>query len=115
MKPVIYHNPHCSKSRATLEQLQDRTTDVTVIEYLKTPPSAAELKDILRRLYPSARDLLRTQEPEYKTAGIENTELSEVQIIGAIVKNPILLERPIVVNQNQAAIGRPPENIMNIF
>lgn len=115
MKMVIYHNPRCSKSRATLELLRERKIEPTIVEYLNNPPSITELKDILSWLKLSARDLLRRNEPEYKAAGLENNELSEDQIIEAIVKHPILLERPIVVNENKAAIGRPPENVLSIL
>ena len=115
MNTVIYHNPRCSKSRAALQLLQDRKIEPKIIEYLLTPPSVIELKTILEHLNISARELLRANEPEYSAAGLDNPTLSDDQIIEAIVEHPILLQRPIVVRDNRAAIGRPPENIVSIL
>lgn len=112
----IYHNPRCSKSRETLELLKTHTDEpVEVIEYLKTPPTAAELQQLLNQLNMSARQLLRTKEDEYKTQGLDNHTLSEQQIINAMVAHPKLIERPIVVNGNKAVIGRPATNVLNIL
>ena len=115
MKIKIYHNPKCSKSRETLALLQQKKIAPEIVEYLKNPPTEAELSAILAALGLSARDVLRTKEPEYKELGLDNPKLTEKQIIGLIVSNPKLLERPIVVNGKKAAIGRPPENILKIL
>jgi len=115
MALTIYHNPRCAKSRATLALLEARGQHPTVVEYLKTPPSAAELKQILKLLGISARELLRTKEAEYKAAGLDNPKLSDEKIVAAMVKHPILIERPIVVAGKKAALGRPPEKVLEIL
>jgi arsenate reductase (glutaredoxin) len=115
MTVTIYHNPRCAKSRATLALLEARGLRPTVVEYLKTPPSAAQLKRVLKLLGISARALLRTKEAEYKAAGLDNQKLSEEKIVAAMVKHPILIERPIVVAGAKAALGRPPEKVLEIL
>jgi arsenate reductase (glutaredoxin) len=115
MKTIIYHYPKCTKSREALALLEERGIRPEVVEYMETPPSAAELKEILKKLKLKARDILRTKEPEYKALGLEDPSLSEDQVIALIVSNPKLLERAIVVHGNKAAIGRPPENILKIL
>lgn len=112
---TIYHNPRCSKSRETLELIKQHSNDIAIIEYLKTPPSAAELSTLLTKLGISARELLRTKEDEYQQLGLSDTALSEQQLIDAMVKQPKLIERPIVVNGDKAAIGRPVENVLTIL
>lgn len=111
----IYHNPRCSKSRQSLQLLEENGQQPEVIEYLKTPPDAASLKTILTQLGISARDLLRKGEAEYKQAGLDNMELSEDEIINAMVQYPKLIERPIVIKDNQAVIGRPPEKVLTLL
>ncbi|MDK2776092.1 MAG: arsenate reductase (glutaredoxin) [Pseudomonadota bacterium] len=111
----IYHNPRCSKSRQTLALLNEQGIEPEVIEYLKETPSAAELKAVLKKLGIPARELLRTKEAEYKEAGLDNPQLSEEQIIAAMLQYPKLIERPIVINGNQARIGRPPEQVLEIL
>lgn len=111
----IFHNPRCSKSREALKLLQQHTADINVIEYLKTPPTADELKKLLQKLNISARELLRTKEDEYKQLGLDNSALTEQQLVEAMVAHPKLIERPIVVNGNRAAIGRPLDNIVAIL
>jgi len=111
----IYHNPRCSKSRQTLQLLSDNGEEPEVIEYLKTTPDAETIKSILKKLGISARQLLRTKEAEYKSAGLDNMDLSDDEIIAAMIKYPKLIERPIVVKGDQAMIGRPPENILKIL
>jgi arsenate reductase (glutaredoxin) len=106
----IYHNPNCTKSRATLAMLRERGYEPRVIEYLKTPPSATELKEIIRRLGIKAEDLVRKGEDIYKARYAGKT-LTEAQWIEALVENPILIERPIVIRGERAAIGRPPEKV----
>jgi len=111
----IYHNPRCSKSRQTLELIRQQGIEPEVIEYLKTPPSQSELQDILLRLNMEPRQLMRTKEAEYEENNLDSTELSNEQLIDAMVKNPKLIERPIVINQQKVALGRPPESVLEIL
>lgn len=111
----IYHNPRCSKSRQTLELIRQQGIEPEVIEYLITPPSQSELQDILLRLNMEPRQLMRTKEAEYKENNLDSTELSNEQLIDAMVKNPKLIERPIVINHQKVALGRPPENVLEIL
>ena len=115
MRVSIYHNPHCSKSRQTRALIEDRNIEPTVIEYLKTPPDKSELKRILKLLRINARDLLRKKESEYTALGLDNPSLEEDQIIDIMIQHPKLIERPIVVSDKGAAIGRPPENVLEIL
>lgn len=107
---TIYHNPKCSKSRQTLALLQERGIEPQVVEYLKTPPTAAQLKAIVAKLGISPEQLVRKGEDVYKEKFSGKT-LTDAQWIDAMVKNPILIERPIVVSGNRAVLGRPPENV----
>jgi arsenate reductase len=109
---TIYHNPRCTKSRQTLELLRDRGVEPTIIEYLKTPPSAAELKKLLAMLGLGPRQLLRAKEA--REAGTPAT-LDGDALIQAMVKHPVVIERPIVVNGGKAALGRPPEAVAAIL
>ncbi len=111
----IYHNPRCSKSRATLQLLEEKQLQPEIIKYLDTPPTAEELRHILSLLNMSARELLRTGEAEYKQNKLDDPSLTEEQIIEIMVANPKLIERPIVVYNGKAAIGRPLENVMAIL
>lgn len=115
MSVTIYHNPRCSKSRETLALLQNRGIAPTVIEYLQTPPDAKTLQSILGKLGISARQLLRTKETAYIENGLDNEKLTDAELIAAIVNNPVLMERPIVLAHGKAAIGRPPENVLAIL
>ncbi|HET9273496.1 MAG TPA: arsenate reductase (glutaredoxin) [Methyloceanibacter sp.] len=115
MTVAIYHNPRCSKSRATLELLEAQGVKPKVIEYLKTPPSAAELKAILKKLGLSPRDLVRKGEAFFAELGLKDRQLSDDRLITLMVANPILIERPIVVSGGKAAIGRPPEKVLEIL
>ena len=115
MSVTIYHNPRCSKSRKTLEILNAQNVDLEIIEYLKAPPDAETLKQILSYLGIPARELLRKGESAYKEAGLDDTSLTEDDVIAAMVKHPILIERPVVVNNGKATIGRPPENVLAIL
>ena len=112
MTVTIYHNPRCSKSRTTLELLQARGLEPTVVEYLKTPPSVAELKTILGLLGLKPRDLLRAKEA--KDAGLDDPSLDDAQLIAAMAANPAVIERPIVIANGKAVIGRPPERALEI-
>lgn len=115
MNVTIYHNPRCGKSRSTLELLRSRGIGPSIVEYLKTPPSAAELDAILTKLGMEPRELMRKGEAPYKEAGLDNPELDRTALIAAMVEHPILIERPIVLASDKAAIGRPPENVLNIL
>jgi arsenate reductase len=112
---TIYHNPRCSKSRATLELLKTKTRAPEVIEYLNTPPSKETLESILGMLGMEPRDLIRTHEKEYAEAGLDNPDLSRADLIVAMIESPRLIERPIVVKDGKAAIGRPPESVLKIL
>lgn len=115
MSITIYHNPRCTKSRQTLELLRENNIEPEIIEYLKNPPEAKTLKNLLNKLGLSARQLMRTNEQAYKDAGLDNPDLSEAALISAMHEQPILIERPIVVNGNRAVLGRPPENVLQII
>lgn len=111
----IYHNNRCSKSRATLALLEERGDEVEVVNYLDTPPSAAELTRLLKQLGMTARQLLRTGEAEYQALGLDNPSLDNDALIAAMVAHPRLIERPIVVANGKAALGRPPEAVLAIL
>jgi arsenate reductase len=115
MTVKIYHNPRCGKSRQTLQLLKDQGIEPEVIEYLKTPPSAQELDDILHKLDMEPRELMRKKEAEYKANGLDDASLDRQALIQAMVNNPILIERPIVIAGGKAAIGRPPETVLGIL
>jgi arsenate reductase len=110
---TIYHNPKCGKSRETLALLRERGIEPAIVEYLKTPPSAAELARILKRMGKRPADVVRTKDA--REAGVDPGSLSDAQLIAAIVAQPQMLERPIVVNGDRAALGRPPENVLAIL
>jgi len=113
-KLIIYHNPRCSKSRETLKILRDNNRQPEIIEYLHEPPNKQELTNIIEMLGISPRQLLRTTEPEYKAAGLDDESISDEQIIAAICNYPPLLQRPIVIQGNKAIIGRPPIKVLEI-
>ena len=115
MTVKIYHNPRCGKSRQTLQLLKEQGIDLEIIEYLKTPPSAEELSDILQKLGMEPRELMRKKETEYKASGLDDNALDRQSLINGMIKNPILIERPIVVANDKAAIGRPPEAVLAIL
>ena len=110
---VIYHNPRCAKSRATLALLEKRGLKPRIVEYLKTPPDAAELKRLLGMLGKTPRQLLRAKEA--KEAGLDKPGLSDAALIAGMVAHPVVIERPIVVNGKRAALGRPPEAVLDIL
>jgi len=115
MSTTIYHNPRCSKSRQTLELLHERNVDVDVIEYLEAPPNKQELEQLLELLNLEPRQLMRTKESEYAELGLDDESLSRDALIEAMVAHPRLIERPIVVHNGKAVIGRPPEKILDIL
>ncbi len=113
MPVTIYHNPRCNTSRRTLALLRDKGVEPTVVEYLKTPYTAAQLKTLLGQLKLPASAIVRKKEAA--AAGIDPAKLSEDALIAALAKNPIAVERPIVVSGSKAALGRPPEKVLDIL
>lgn len=115
MSVTIYHNPRCSKSRETLNLLQSKNIEPSVVEYLKTPLSHEQISTLVSQLgFNSARDLMRIKEEQYKALNLKD-ENSESVLIDAMVNHPKLIERPIVVNNHKAALGRPPENVLSVL
>lgn len=115
MSVKIYHNPRCGKSRQTLQLLKEQGIEPEIVEYLKTPPSAQELDEILQKLGMEPRELMRKKEAEYKANGLDNTSLDRQALIQGMVDHPILIERPIVIAGGKAAVGRPPEAVLAIL
>lgn len=115
MTVTIYHNPRCSKSRQTLQLLQDKGIEPEIIEYLKTPPDADSLSSTLKKLGLSPRDLMRKGEAVYKEHNLADENLTDDELIAAMIANPILIERPIVLANKKAKIGRPPESVLEIL
>lgn len=117
MKEVtIYHNPRCTKSRETLALLEQHGIKPQVVLYLDTPPSVTTLKELLQQLgFSDARQLMRTKEDLYKTLNLADKALTQDQLLQAMSENPKLIERPIVVYQGKARIGRPPEQVLEIL
>jgi len=107
---IVYHNPRCSKSRQTLQLCEEAGSEVEIIEYLKTPLDEVILKDLLKKLDKPAHEVVRTKEEVYEQLNL-SSDSTEEEIIAAIIKYPVLLERPIVVKDDKAVIGRPPENV----
>ncbi|MCZ6892907.1 MAG: arsenate reductase (glutaredoxin) [Gammaproteobacteria bacterium] len=114
MNVTIYHNPLCSKSRATLELLRARGIEPTIVEYLQTPPTRDQLKTILGFLGIRAIDLARRKDAAWIEAGL-NDDSNDDAILDAMVDHPVIIERPIVVSAGRAAIGRPPESVNALF
>jgi len=114
-KITIFHNPRCSKSRQTMELLHEKSVTPEIVEYLKTPPDYQTIDDILKMLNIEPRQLMRTGEAEYKENDLANESLTRKQLIEAMVKFPKLIERPIVIKNGKAAIGRPPTAILEIL
>lgn len=115
MSVTIYHNPRCSKSRETLALIEQNNVTPSVVEYLKTPLNHEQIAELVSQLgFSSVRQLMRTKEDAYKALNLKE-ENSESALIAAMVENPKLIERPIVVNNNKAALGRPPENVLSVL
>jgi arsenate reductase len=112
---TIYYNPACSKSRLSLELLEKHGEHIEIIEYLNTPPDAGTLAAILDMLGMEPRELMRQHEKEYGEAGLDNPGLSHEQLINAMIEYPRLIERPIVIKNGKAVLGRPPEKILDIL
>lgn len=115
MSVEIYHNPRCSKSRATLALLEENNVTPQVRLYLTNPPTVTELTDVITQLGISPRELLRKGEAEYKENNLSDSTLTDQQIIDLMVQFPRLIERPIVITNGQARIGRPPESVLEIL
>jgi arsenate reductase len=115
MTVTIYHNPRCSKSRETLQVLERQGIVPKIVEYLNSPPTASELKAILKKLRLGPRDIIRRREPLYAELGLDESGLDDDALIALMAANPVLIERPIVVSGDNAVIGRPPENVLKIL
>jgi arsenate reductase (glutaredoxin) len=115
MTVTMYHNPRCSKSRQALKLLQDQGVAPRIVEYLKTPPDAKTLKTILQKLGMEPRALMRRKEAPYKALKLDDPALGEDALIDSMVANPVLIERPIVLANGKAALGRPPEKVLEIL
>ncbi|KPK59098.1 MAG: arsenate reductase (glutaredoxin) [Gammaproteobacteria bacterium] len=115
MKVTIYHNPRCSKSRQTLQLLRDQSINPVIVEYLKNPPDAQKIRELLKALNLGAADLLRTGESEYLELGLDGEDVTEEQRIRAMASHPRLIQRPIVVRGDRARLGRPPEKVLELF
>lgn len=115
MQVTIFHNPRCSKSRATLALIEARGIEPEIVRYLETPPSAAELRHILGALGIGARDLLRKGEAEYRELDLGREELDDDALVDAMAAHPRLIERPVVLVGGEARIGRPPESVLEIL
>lgn len=115
MKVQILHNPRCSKSRATLQILEQNDFDPEIILYQQTPLDVDQLTSILKKLGMRPRELMRKGQSEYKEMGLANEQLSDLELIEAMIKAPILIERPIVLANDKASIGRPPESVLEIL
>ena len=112
---TIYHNPRCSKSRQTLALLEENGVSPEIVLYLQTPPTADQIKSILAKLAIEPRQLMRVKESEYKENNLADKMLTNDQLIDAMVEHPKLIERPIVLANDKAALGRPPEDVLNIL
>ncbi|SCA56507.1 putative oxidoreductase [Candidatus Terasakiella magnetica] len=113
MSVVIYHNPRCSKSRQTLQLIEEKGVEPQIVQYLDTPPTVAELKDIISKLGITPRELLRKKEA--KEYGLSDDSLDDDAVVAGMVANPRAIERPIVVKGDQAVLGRPPENVLDLL
>lgn len=112
---TIWHNPRCSKSRQTLQLIRDRGVEPTIVEYLKDSPSHAALSDALGKLGLEPRALMRTKEAPYEALSLADEGLSRAELIDAMVENPVLIERPVVIAAKRAVLGRPPENVLELL
>ena len=111
----IFHNPRCSKSRQALQILQDNNCDIEIINYLETDLNASLIKDVLHKLSLKPRDILRTSEQDYKDNNLKEDNFSDDDLIDYMIKHPKLIERPIVIKGHKAVLGRPPENVLELF
>lgn len=112
---TIYHNPRCSKSRQTLALLEENGETPEIVLYLQSPPAEADLRALLEKLGLEPRELMRKGEAIYKDKGLADANLSDGQLIAAMVAHPVLIERPVVVKGDRAVLGRPPENVLDLL
>lgn len=110
----IYHNPRCSKSRAALALLRSRGVEPEIVEYLKTPPTVKELDRLLKLMQVEPRAAMRRKEAAYKTLRLDNPALSRAELVAAMVREPVLIERPIVMVDGRAVLARPPERVLEL-
>ncbi len=116
MEPItLYHNPRCSKSRATLALLEENGVAPELVYYLENPPDAEQLRGLLQKLRLGIRDLLRKSESEYSDLGLDDPSLSDEIVFDIVCRHPILIQRPIVVQGDRAILGRPPENVLKLL
>ncbi len=115
MPVTIWHNPRCATSRRVLQMIRNKGIEPHIVEYLKTPPSAKELKAVLAKLKIAARDLLRKKEPAYRKDGLDDEKLSDAAAIRAMTDNPVLIERPVVLAGRRAVLARPPERVFEVI
>ncbi len=115
MSVIIYHNPRCSKSSQTLQILDEKGLEPRVIEYLNSPPSWKELKQALDLLGMGPRELMRKNESVYRELELQDESLTDDELVAAMLANPVLIERPIVLANGKARIGRPPESVLEIL
>lgn len=112
---TLYHNPRCSKSRQTLELLQQHGIDPDIVLYLENPPTKKQLKELLKKLGIKPRDLVRRGEDEYKVLHLADVAVGDEALLDAMIEHPKLIERPIVVRGERACLGRPPENVLELL
>ena len=112
---TLYHNSRCSKSRQTLALLEQQNVEIKIVEYLKNTPTAEDIEAIIKMLAISPRKLMRIKETEYKEQNLADINLSNEQLVAAMIKTPKLIERPIAISNGKAAVGRPPENVLAIL
>jgi arsenate reductase len=112
---TIWHNPRCSKSRQTLQLILDRGIEPTIVEYLNSPPSEAELTNALKALGIEPRDLMRQKELPYKELSLADESLTRAELVTAMLEHPVLIERPVVFSGTRAIVGRPPENVLELL
>ena len=115
MSLTIFHNPKCSKSRAVLSLLEERGLEPKIVRYLDEPPDADTLESLLNLLGLEPRDLMRRKEPEYQALGLDDPSLSREALVAAMAAHPRLIERPIVIQDGKAVLGRPPERVLDIL
>ncbi|MGD8615152.1 MAG: arsenate reductase (glutaredoxin) [Gammaproteobacteria bacterium] len=114
-KVTIYHNPRCSKSRQALSLLQQRGVEPQIVDYLNTPPDAEQIAELLDLLRLQPRELMRSNDAEYRELDLDHPDLSREQLIRTVAEHPRLMQRPIVVSGGKAALGRPPERVLEIL
>lgn len=115
MSPVLWHNPRCSKSRAALELLRERGLEPVIVDYLKTPPSAAEVEAVVRRLGAPVKTMMRSDEPEYAQLELGRDDVGDAELFAAMASHPRLIQRPILIIGERAVVGRPPEKLLELL